>query len=91
MFCMVSSQIGEKHPRVVAVLLEIMMKICGNTAVCEHGFSCMNSEKSVLPTRLRENTLDHIMHINIDVPFLDNFDTSNSVSDWIDLPLTQDI
>ena len=32
-------------------------------------------------TRLGEDTLDHIMHINIDGPSFDNFDTEKFVSD----------
>ena len=50
----------------VAALLEIMMTISINIAVCERDFSCMNREKSVLQTRLSEDTLDHIMRISID-------------------------
>ena len=46
MFCAISSQIDEKHTRVVAGLLEIMLTISSNTLVCEHGLSCMNSLKS---------------------------------------------
>ena len=38
--------------REVTVLLEIMVTISTNNAVCEHGFSCMNREKYVLRTKL---------------------------------------
>ena len=61
--------------RWVTVLLEIMKAISSNTAVCHHGFSCMNRENSVQQTRLEEYTLGHIMCINIDGPSLENFDT----------------
>ena len=42
----------------------------------------MDREKSVLQTRLGEDTLDHIMNINIDDPSLDNLDSEKFVSDW---------
>ena len=48
----------------------------------------MNREKSVLQTRLHEDTLDHIMCINIDGLSLDNFDTENFISDWIESAVT---
>ena len=35
-----------------------------------------------------EDTLYHVMCINIDGPFLDNFDTEKFVSDWIESPVT---
>ena len=38
--------------------------------------------------RLGEDTLDHIMCINIDGPSLDNFDTEKFVSDWIESTVT---
>ena len=63
--------------RVVTVLLEIMMTISSNTAVCEPGFSCMNREKYVLQTRLGGDTLDYIMCINIDGESLDNLELRN--------------
>ena len=56
--------------------------------VCECGFSCLNREKPVLRTRLREHILGHIMHINIDDPSLDNCDTVKFVSDWIESTIT---
>ena len=64
------------------------MTISSNTAVCERGFSCMNREKSVMRTRLGENTFDHIMCINIDDSSLDNIDTEKFVSDWIEPAVT---
>ena len=54
------------------VLLLIMTAISSNTTNCEHGFSCINREESVLRTRLGADTLDHTMSINIDGSFLDN-------------------
>ena len=48
----------------------------------------MNREKSVLCTGLGEDTLDHIMHINIDGPSLDNFDSEKFVSDCIEFDVT---
>ena len=53
-----------------------------------NGFSCMNREKSVVCTGLGEDTLDHIMHINIDGPSLDNFDSEKFVSDCIEFDVT---
>ena len=47
----------------------------------------MNGEKSVLQT-LVEDTLDYIMHINIDSPSLDNLNTEKVVSDWIESAAT---
>ena len=64
------------------------MTISSNTAIFEHGFSCMDRKMSVLQKRLGEYTLDHIMRINIDDPFLDNFDTQKIVSDWIESTIT---
>ena len=72
----------------VTVLLEIMMKISSNTALCERSFSCMNREKSVLQARLGKDTLGHIMRINIDGPSLDNFETEKFVSNWIQSAVT---
>ena len=48
----------------------------------------MNKEMYVLRTRLSMDTLDHILHINIDGPPLDNFDTEKFVSDWIESVFT---
>ena len=48
----------------------------------------MNKEKSVLWTRLVEDILDHIMHINTDGPSLDNFDTEKFFSDLIQSAIT---
>ena len=48
----------------------------------------MNREKSVLRTRLSEDTLDHILRIKIDGPSLDNCDTEKFVSDWIKSSIT---
>ena len=73
---------------VFIVLLEITMTVSSNNAVCERGFSCMNTEQSVLRTRLGEDTLDHIMRINIDDASLDNFDTEKFVSNWIESAVT---
>ena len=70
------------------VLLEIMMTVCSNTAVCECGFSCMNRKKSVLRTRLGKYTLNEIMRINIGGPSSDNFDTEKFISDWIESTVT---
>ena len=56
--------------------------------MCECGFSCLNREKSVLRTRLGADTLDHIMRINIDGPFLDDFNTKKFVFDWIESAVT---
>ena len=64
------------------------MTISSNTTVCECGFSCMYRKKSVLQTRLVEDTLDHIMRINIDGPSLDNFDTETFVSERIESAVT---
>ena len=64
------------------------MRISSNPALCERAFSCMNREKFVLPTRLAENTLGHIMCINIDGPSLDNFDTEKLVFDQIESAAT---
>ena len=69
--------------RGVTILLGIMMTIRSNTAVCECGFCCMNLEKSLLQTRLGEDTLDH-MCINIDGLSFNNFHTEKFVSDWIE-------
>ena len=44
------------------------MTISSNTAACERDFSCMNREKSVLQTRLVEDTLDHVMRIQCPSP-----------------------
>ena len=74
--------------RGVTVFLEIMMAISSNTAACNCGFSCINREKYVLPTRLGEDILDHIMLINIDGSSLDNIDTEKFVSDWIEYVVT---
>ena len=64
------------------------MTISSNIVICERGFSCMNRGKSVLQTRLDEDTLDHIMYITIDGPSLDNFDPEKFVSDWIESTIT---
>ena len=48
----------------------------------------MSIEKSVLQTRLGEDTLDYIIRINIDGPSLDNFDTDKSVFDSIESDVT---
>ena len=56
-----------------------MMIISSNSTICEHGFSCINREKSGLQTRLGEDTLYHIMGINIDGLSIDNFDTEKFV------------
>ena len=45
-------------------------------------------KKSVLQTKLGENTLDHIMCINTDGPSFNNFDTEKFVSDWIESAIT---
>lgn len=74
--------------RVVTVLLQIMLTISSNTAVCECGFSCMNRENTVLQTKLSEDILDLIMVINIYGPSLDNFDTEKFVSDWTESAVT---
>ena len=42
----------------------------------------------LLETKLGKDTLNHIMRFNIDVPFLDNFDTEKSVFDWIESAVT---
>ena len=39
----------------------------------------MNREKLLLQAKLGENTKDHVMHINIDGPSLDNFETENLI------------
>ena len=44
----------------------------------------MNREKSVQWIRLGEDTVDHIIYINIDGPSQDNFDTEKFVFDWIE-------
>ena len=72
----------------VSTLLEILMTISSNIAVCEHGFPCMNRRKSVLQIRLGEDIRDNIMRINIDSLFLDNFDTEKFDSDWIESVIT---
>ena len=59
-----------KKIRGLKVLLEITMTISSNTPACERDFSCMNRGKSVLQTRLVEDTLDHIMRIQCPSPFL---------------------
>ena len=64
------------------------MTISINTAVHEHGFSCMDREKFVLQIRLGEDTLDYIMHINIDSPSSYDFDTKKFVSDRIESAVT---
>ena len=48
----------------------------------------MSREKSVLQRRLGEDTLDHIIRINIDGPSLDNFDTEKFVSDSTESAVT---
>ena len=62
------------------------MTISSSTAICECGFSCINF--SVLQTRLGEDTLGHVMAINIDGPSLDNVDTEKFVSDCIESVVT---
>ena len=42
----------------------------------------------VLQTRLREETLDHIMDINVDGLSLDNFDTGEIAFDWLESTVT---
>ena len=42
----------------------------------------------VLQTRLREETLDHIMDINVDGLSLDNFDTREIAFDWLESTVT---
>ena len=48
----------------------------------------MNREKPVLRTRLGEDTLDHLMRINIDGASLDNCGTEKFVSNWIESAVT---
>ena len=48
----------------------------------------MNREKSVLQARLGEDTLDYIMHINIDGSSLNSFDTGKFVFDQIESTIT---
>ena len=48
----------------------------------------MNREKSVLQKRLGQDTLDRSMRINIDGPYLHNFDTEKLVSDCIEFAVT---
>ena len=48
------------------------MTISSNTAICERGFSWLNRKMSVLHVKL-EDTMDHIMRINIDGPLCGSF------------------
>ena len=48
----------------------------------------MNREKSILQTRLAEDTLGHIMHINIDGLSLYKFEFEKFISDWIESTIT---
>ena len=46
------------------------------------------TKKFVLQTRSGDDTLDHIICINIDGPSLDNFYSDKSVSDWTEFAIT---
>ena len=67
----------------MAVLLTIMLTISSSTAACERGFSCMNSQKTDLRTRLAEESLNDIMFLSVNGPSVDDFDASPHVKSWV--------
>ena len=85
-FCILIKNIEELIKKIIN--LQQIFSQTNFQYVCECGFSCLNREKPVLRTRLREHILGHIMHINIDDPSLDNCDTVKFVSDWIESTIT---
>ena len=56
----------------ILVLVEIMISV--STASCERGFSQMNDKKTSLRTRMRPDTLDDVLHINVERQSVEEFD-----------------
>ena len=54
------------------------------TACCERGFSTLKRIKSDWRSRLRTETLDHLMRISIDGPDLESYNADRALQHWWD-------
>ena len=67
----------------IDILIKLMMTISPSTAACERGFSSMNREEIKSRCNLAQQTLEDMMHINIDGPSLKDYNPLTPLQTWL--------
>ena len=72
--------LNTKHKDDLSKLANICLLLPILTACCERGFSTLNRTKTKLRNRLKLETLDTLMRIDLEGPPIDTFDFSAALS-----------
>lgn len=67
----------------VLVLVKLMITISPTTATCERSFSAMNRLKTMLKTRMQQETLCNLLRVKDQGTVLKEFDPDSAIEQWL--------
>ena len=65
-------------------LIHIMLTISMSTAVVERGFSHINILNSSIRTQLGNATIDNLLEVKINGPFIEDFSPATAIMHWLE-------
>ena len=68
----------------VMSLIQIMLTISMSTAVVERGFSHINILNSSIRTQLGNATIDNLLEVKINGPFIEDFSPATAIMHWLE-------
>ena len=67
----------------ILVLVKLMITISPTTATCERSFSAMNRLKTVLKTRMQQETLSNLLRVKDHGTVLKELDPDSAIDQWL--------
>ena len=75
---------GNSESRNILSLVKILLVLIYSTACVEHGFSLMNRVKSDWRCKLKEDSLNDLMHVALSRVTVKNFNPEPAIELWMD-------